>query len=67
MLCNIKIFVFAFSGMLKEFDGSLELAEKKAGSVLKSMNWTKRKGTTAKVEFSKKFLENEKFTFQKEI
>ena len=53
--------------MLKEFDGSLELAEKKAGSVLKSMNWTKRKGTTAKVEFSKKLLENEKFTFQKEI
>ena len=28
------------------------------------MSWTKRKGTTGKVEPSKKFLENEKITFQ---
>ena len=31
------------------------------------MNWTKRKGTTGKVEPSKKFLEEEKFTFQRKI
>ena len=36
-------------------------------NVLKSMNWTKRKGTTGKVEPSKKFLEEEKCTFQGKI
>ena len=31
------------------------------------MNWTKRKGTTGKLEPSKKFLEEEKFRYQKKI
>ena len=53
--------------MLKEFGGALELTENCTRSVLKSMNWTKRKGTTEKVEPSKKFLEEEKFTSQTEI
>ena len=53
--------------MLKEFCGGLELAENWAQSILKSMNWTKRKGTTGKVEPSRKFLEEEKFTFQRKI
>ena len=31
------------------------------------MNWTKRRDTTGKVEPSEKFLEEEKFTFQRKI
>ena len=31
------------------------------------MNWTKRKGTTGKIEPSKQFLLEEKLTFQKKI
>ena len=31
------------------------------------MNWTKRKDTTGNVEPSKRFLEEEKFTFQRKI
>ena len=31
------------------------------------MNWTKRKGTTRKIEPSKQFLLEKKLTFQKEI
>ena len=50
--------------MLKEFDGGLELTENWARSVLKPMNWTKRKGIAGKVEPSKNFLEEENFTFQ---
>ena len=54
--------------MLKEFGGILELIENWSQSVLKSINWAKRKvqleiGTTGKVELSKKFLEEEKLTF----
>ena len=52
---------------LKKFGGGLELTENQARNVLKSMNWTKRKATTAKVKPSKKFLEEEKFTFQRKI
>ena len=48
--------------MLKEFLGDLELTENWARSILKSMNWT-----TGKVESSKNFLEEEKFTFQRKI
>ena len=54
-------------GLLKEFCGGLELTENLARNILKSMNWTKRKGTTEKVEPSKKFIEEEKFTFQRKI
>ena len=39
--------------LLKENGGSLELIKDWAGGVIKSMNWTKRKGTTAKIELSK--------------
>ena len=53
--------------MLIEFGGGLELTEMWARNVLKSMNWTKRKDTTGKVEPSKRFLEEEKFTFQRKI
>ena len=53
--------------MLKEFSGGLELTKNWARNILKSMNWTKRKGTTGKVEPPKKFLEEEKFTSQRKI
>ena len=53
--------------MLKEFGGGLEITENWARNVLNSMNWTKGKGTTGKVEPSKKFLEEEKLTFQRKI
>ena len=42
--------------LLKENGGSLELTEDWARGVIKSMNWTKRKGTTGKIEPSKQFL-----------
>ena len=53
--------------LLKENGGSLELTEDWARGVIKSMNWTKRKGTTGKVEPSKQFLLEEKLIFQKKI
>ena len=53
--------------MLKEFGGGLELTEYWAQSILKSRNWTKRKGTIGKVEHSKKFVEEEKFTIQRKV
>ena len=53
--------------VLKEFGGGLELTKNCARNVFKSMNWTKRKDTTGKVEPSKKFLEEEKFFFQRKI
>lgn len=53
--------------MLKEFGGTIELTEGWARHVLKSMNWSKRKATTGKVEPSAQFLAEEKFTFQKAI
>ena len=54
------------SNILREFGGSLELTEGWARSVLKSMDWVKRKGTIGKEPCSK-FLEEEKFTFQRAI
>ena len=53
--------------MLREFGGGLELIENWARNVSRSINWTKRKGTTGKVEPFRKFLEEEKFTFQRKI
>ena len=53
--------------LLKENGGSLELTEDWAREVIKSMNWTKRKDTTGKIEPSKQFLLEEKLTFQKKI
>ena len=64
MISALNFFHF---GSLNEFGGSLKLTENWACNVLKSMNWTKRKGTTGKVEPSKKFLEEEKFNFQRKI
>ena len=52
---------------MKKFGGSLELSDGWARHTLKDLNWTKRKGTTGKVEPSKKFLDEEKFTFQRNI
>ena len=52
---------------LKEHGGSLELTEDWARNVLKRMDWVKRKGTAGKVEPRPKFLEEEKFTLQREI
>ena len=40
---------FCILGLLKEFGGGLELIENWARNVLKSMNLTKRNGTTGKV------------------
>ena len=53
--------------LLKENGGSLELTEDWAREFIKSMNWNKRKDTTGKIEPSKQFLLEEKFTFQKKI
>ena len=52
---------------LSKFGGHFKLTDDWARGVLKSMDWVKRKGTTGKVEPSKQFLEEEKFTFQRAI
>ena len=52
---------------LREFGGSLELTEGWARKVLKGKGWEKRKGTAGKVGPCPKFLEEEKFTFQRAI
>ena len=53
--------------ILKEFGGSVELTEGWARSVLKSLNFTRRKGTTGKVNPSEQFLKEEQHTFQANI
>ena len=53
--------------VLKEFGGTIELTEGWARSVLESLNWSKRRATTGKVEPSTQLLAEEKFTFQKAI
>ena len=45
----------------------LELADAWVRAVIKSMNWTKTKGTTGKTEPTKQFLLEEELTFQKKI
>jgi len=52
---------------LKEFGGTLELTDRWARNLLNAIGWTKRKGTTGKVEPSSQFLSEERFTFQKAI
>ena len=52
--------------MLKEFGGGLESTGNWARNVLKSMNWTKRKGTTGKVEPLKSFF-SKKIFFQRKL
>jgi len=53
--------------LLKEHGGHLELTDDWTRHLLKSMEWVKRKGTTGKVELSEKFLDEEKFSYQREI
>ena len=52
---------------LKEFGGSLDLTDRWARDVLKQLKWSKRKGTTGKVESPPQVLAEEKFTFQRTI
>ena len=52
---------------LKNFGGHIALTEGWARGVLKSMDWSKRKSATGKVEPSKQFLLEEKLTFQRRI
>ena len=52
---------------LKKYGGHIELTDVWARHVLESMKWTKRKGTTGKVEPSQQFLDEEKLTFQRNI
>ena len=53
--------------MLKEFGSTIELIEGWPRSVLKSLNWSKRRATTGKLEPSAQLLTEVKFTFQKAI
>ena len=52
---------------LKKYGGHIELTDDWARHVLESMKWTKRKGTTGKVEPSQQFLDEEKLTFQRNL
>ena len=52
---------------LSKFGGHIKLTDDWARGVLNSMDWVKRKVTTGKVEPSKQFLEEKKFTFQRSI
>ena len=53
--------------ILTEFGGTAELTNRWARSILSELNWSKRKGTTGKIEPSLQFLAEEKFTFQRAI
>ena len=52
---------------LKKYGGHIEFTDGWARHILESMKWTKRKGTTGKVEPSQQFLDEEKLTFQRNI
>ena len=56
-----------YPSKLKEFSGHIVLTEGWARNALKSMAWSKRKGTTGKIEPSEQFLLEEKLTFQRQI
>ena len=47
--------------ILTEFGGTVELINRWARSILSDLNWSKRKGTTGKIETSLQFLAEEKF------
>ena len=53
--------------LLKEYDDDLVLTNIWARGVLEKLTWSKRKGTTGKVDPSPQFLAKEKFTFQRNI
>ena len=50
--------------ILKESGGTTEPTNRWARGVLSDLIWSKRKGTTGKIELSPQFLAEEKFTFQ---
>ena len=52
---------------LKDFGGPIVLTEGSVRGVLKSTEWSKRKGTTCKVKLSEQFLLEEKLTCQRRI
>ena len=52
---------------LKEYGGDLVLTDKLAQGVLEKLTWSKRKGTTGKVDPSPQFLAEGKLTFQRNI
>ena len=52
---------------MKEFGVSLDLTDRWARDVLTQLKWSKRKGTTGKVDPSPQFLAEKKFTFQRTI
>ena len=52
---------------MKGFDASLELTEGSTRNILKNMYWVKRKESNRKDEPCTKFLEEEKFSFQRAI
>ena len=62
-----QIIMANFPSKLKDFGGHIALMEGLARNVLKSMEWSKRKGTTGKIEPSEQFLLEEKLTFQRLI
>ena len=53
--------------LLKEYGGELVLTDKWTRGVLEKLTWSKRKGTTGKVDPSPQFLAERKFTFQRNI
>ena len=53
--------------VLKMYGGHIELTEGWARNILNSMKWSKRKGTTGKVDPSEALLREEKLTFQLNI
>ena len=63
---NGVIKAFSTSSLMK-YGGHIELTDGWARHVLESMKWTKRKGTTGKVEPSQQFVDEEKLTFQRNI
>ena len=53
--------------LLKEYGGDLVLTDKWARGVLKKLTWSKRKGTTGKVDPSPQVLAGQKSTFHRNI
>ena len=53
--------------ILKEFSETAELTTRWARIVLSDLNWSKRKGTTGKIQPSPQYLAEEKFSFQRAI
>ena len=52
---------------MREFGGNLELTDGWTQNVSKNMDCVKSKGSSGKIELCTKFLEEEKFSFQRVI